>query len=343
MSDLIQTGFDYAALPVDSALTARAAAERIKLRLKRTVEDIIEIGRELTAVKEEFPHGKFLPWIAAEFEMTQSIAYNFMQVNDRFGGDKLMNFISFKPSVLYALAAPSTPDAVIDKAVEKAESGAKVTVLDVKDWKALEAELESERAAREKAERETEIWKTRQQESQQESNESRQKLKALELDLDAAKSQPMPIPVIVERVIEKIPADYETTLHQADALVKELDALKKQQSKLVNDQVKAKLQGYQSEVDEMERKKTFIQEEVDRLKAYMESLDSESKRIETHRSVIDGVRLELIGLAAFLNDLDPMNDPDTVKRWLALGEMNRDAWETIKMVFGSSQTLPSLS
>lgn len=65
MSELTQVGFDYAALPVDAAITARAAAERIKLRLKRTVEDVIEIGRELTAVKEELPHGQFLPWIAA--------------------------------------------------------------------------------------------------------------------------------------------------------------------------------------------------------------------------------------------------------------------------------------
>ena len=39
-----------------------------------------------------------------------------------------MNFISFKPSVLYALAAPSTPESVIDQAVAKAESGDKVTV-----------------------------------------------------------------------------------------------------------------------------------------------------------------------------------------------------------------------
>lgn len=69
MSGMMQVGFDYAALPVDSALTARAAAERIKLRLKRTVEDIIEIGRELKAVKDELPHGQFLPWIAAN-EMT---------------------------------------------------------------------------------------------------------------------------------------------------------------------------------------------------------------------------------------------------------------------------------
>ena len=53
---------------------ARAAAERIKLRLKRTVEDIIEIGRELTTVKAELPHGQFLPWIAAEFEMSEDTA-----------------------------------------------------------------------------------------------------------------------------------------------------------------------------------------------------------------------------------------------------------------------------
>lgn len=53
MSDMMQTGFDYGALPVELAVKSRAAAERIKLRLKRTVEDIIEIGRELTEVKDE--------------------------------------------------------------------------------------------------------------------------------------------------------------------------------------------------------------------------------------------------------------------------------------------------
>lgn len=135
MSDLIQTGFDYAALPVDAALTARAAAERIKLRLKRTVEDIIEIGRELTAVKADLPHGQFLPWIAAEFEMTAQTAQNFIRVCERFGEQK-QNYFVFQPTVLYALSAPSTPDAVIDKAVAKVESGEKVTVADVKDWKA---------------------------------------------------------------------------------------------------------------------------------------------------------------------------------------------------------------
>ena len=92
MSDLIQTGFDYAALPVDVALKAQLAANSIKLRLKRTVEDIIEIGRELTGVKADLPHGQFLPWIAAEFEMSRQTADNFESVYARFGKDKVLNF-----------------------------------------------------------------------------------------------------------------------------------------------------------------------------------------------------------------------------------------------------------
>ena len=78
------------------------------------------------AAKEELPHGQFLPWINAEFEMSRQTADNFIHVAERFD-DKLLNFSNFKPSVLYALAAPSTPDAVVEKAVEKDESGDRLT------------------------------------------------------------------------------------------------------------------------------------------------------------------------------------------------------------------------
>ena len=102
MSAMTQTGFDYAALPVDAALNARAAAERIKLRLKRTVEDIIEIGRELTAVKAELPHGAFVVWILSEFEMSVDTAQNFLRVYERFGEKPNYSVfdLSLKPSLL---------------------------------------------------------------------------------------------------------------------------------------------------------------------------------------------------------------------------------------------------
>ena len=69
------------------------------------------------------PNGKFLPWIADEFEMSRQTADNFTSVYERFGNGKLPNFSNFKPSILYALSAPSTPDSVVEKAIEKAEAG----------------------------------------------------------------------------------------------------------------------------------------------------------------------------------------------------------------------------
>ena len=86
----------------------------------------------MTAVKAELPHGEFLPWVKAEFDMSQPLAYNFMQAHERFGAETYNNYkFTFSPTVLYALAAPSTPETVIDKAVAKTEFGEKVTVADV--------------------------------------------------------------------------------------------------------------------------------------------------------------------------------------------------------------------
>ena len=167
MSDMMQAGFDYEVLPVEIAMKSRAAAERIKLRLKRTVEDIIEIGRELTAIKAELPHGQFLPWIAAEFEMERQTASNFMSVYEKFGDGKFPIIGNFKPTILYALSAPSTPESVIDRAIEQAEAGDKVTVADVKQWKEA-AQVASQRA----------------EEFRQESNERRKKIRELETQID---------------------------------------------------------------------------------------------------------------------------------------------------------------
>jgi uncharacterized protein YukE len=329
MSDLIQSGFDYAVLPVDVALKAQLAANSIKLRLKRTVEDIIEIGRELTAVKAELPHWQSLPWIAAEFEMTKDTAQNFMSVFDRFGKNGNFPFLNLKPSILYALSAPSTPETVVDKAIEKAEAGEKVTVADVKDWK---AELDAEKKAREEAEKRSKEWNEQYIKERDAKRAAEQKVLTLE-------SQVKPKPEVVEKTI--IPSDYESTKRQAaelkaqtEALQKQLADLKNQQTQLVNNQVKTKLQGYQSELDKLEADKRAIEEVVERKKAYLSSLDNEVKRIETHQDVINGVRLELISLAAFLNDMEPINDRTTILKWLALADMHEEAMKAIRMVFG---------
>lgn len=132
LEPLTDSGFDYSAL--SDADQVKAATVRIKARLKRSVADIVEIGKELTTIKNQLPHGQFLPWIAAEFEMSKDTAQNFMNVWDRFGKNGIIP--NLRPTVLYELSAPSTPDSVIEQAVEAAAAGDKVTIADVKDWKA---------------------------------------------------------------------------------------------------------------------------------------------------------------------------------------------------------------
>jgi hypothetical protein len=119
-------GFDYSPLEAPVAQKLRTTAERIRDRVKKTLEDIIEIGNDLLAVKDTLPHGQFLRWLNAEFGWEQRTAYNFMSVAERF---QLANFASLpiQPSAAYLLAGPSVPDKARELAIERAESGEQIT------------------------------------------------------------------------------------------------------------------------------------------------------------------------------------------------------------------------
>jgi DNA repair exonuclease SbcCD ATPase subunit len=84
-----------------------------------------------------------------------------------------------------------------------------------------------------------------------------------------------------------------------------------------------KLEKLKIEIDRLE-------ERISKRKSYLDSLSSEINRIEEHRDYINGARLNLINLAAFLNDMDPMNDPETVRKWLALADMIEDTSKAIE-------------
>jgi hypothetical protein len=60
---------------------------------------------------ERLGHGNFLPWIEAEFGMSEWTARNFMRVAEEFGG-KSGTVPDLPPTVLYQLAAPSTPEPI---------------------------------------------------------------------------------------------------------------------------------------------------------------------------------------------------------------------------------------
>lgn len=130
--ELVVVGFNYDLLETKLADKVRTAADRIRERVKKTVEDIIEVGDDLLAVKEALPHGQFLPWLKAEFGWSERSAQNFMSVAEQFKSAKIAA-LPIQPSAAYLLAAPSVPDEAREKAVEKAEAGEEITFAAAKE------------------------------------------------------------------------------------------------------------------------------------------------------------------------------------------------------------------
>lgn len=313
MNDLIQSSFDYAALPAATAMTARAAAERIKLRLKRTVEDIIEIGRELTEVKDKLPHGQFLPWIAAEFEMDQKTAFNFMSVSERFG-NKLGIIPNFKPTILYALAAPSTPESVVEKAIEKAEAGEKVTVADVKDWK---AELD---AATQRCE-----------EFRQESNERRKTIRTLEEQVDLLTTRDRAMQYRLEQAEQEInhlaqvvpepekvvvaPDDYEPAKAEAAKLRQQLADIEARKDQLVQQQVIAKLKEREHEIAALDHQAEQLKGTITSYQAHIAKVHLPELEMQQQLKAVEDFMRACAGLAASLALFEHAPNPATAAVW----------------------------
>src|SRR5262249_3541250 len=147
--ELVVVGFDYSPLEPQTAKQVQDTAERIREKVKKTVEDIIEVGNDLLAVKEALPHGQFGPWLKAEFGWGERMAQNFMSVAERFGTKtEIIADLTIQPTAAYLLAAPTVPDEARQLALERAEAGEKITTFVAKE---IVAETKKKRPRRQKA------------------------------------------------------------------------------------------------------------------------------------------------------------------------------------------------
>jgi hypothetical protein len=103
----------------------------IKKSERRASEAIITAGEHLIAMKDMLNHGQWGDWLRTEFSLGQDTAQNMINVAREFGG-KIGKFPNLKPSVLYMLAEPSTPQAAREVVIEQAAAGNRVTVADAK-------------------------------------------------------------------------------------------------------------------------------------------------------------------------------------------------------------------
>ena len=118
--------FDYQQLNPNARKQIQQLTTDIRNRLRRCALDIYQIGQDLCLIKQQLQHGQFRAWLKAEFDWSVSAANKFMQVSQQFQLEDLTE-VEIAPSALYALAAPSTPDEVRDRALAQAKQGKTIT------------------------------------------------------------------------------------------------------------------------------------------------------------------------------------------------------------------------
>lgn len=121
-----QYNFNYEALDLNTQIRIKQKTSEIKVLIRQTARNIVEVGQKLSEVKQQLKHGEFRNWLKTEFNLSISSATKFMQVSEKFKNVNFTHF-NFSASALYTLAAPSTPDSAREYALQLASKGENIT------------------------------------------------------------------------------------------------------------------------------------------------------------------------------------------------------------------------
>lgn len=119
--------FEYNSLHTETSSFVLQQTEEIRALVKRAAQDIALVGQKLIDVKAKLGHGNFLHWLKTEFQWSWDTAKRLMRVAEVFGENQQFADFHLAPSVLYMLAAPSTPKAAREEALALAEKGERIT------------------------------------------------------------------------------------------------------------------------------------------------------------------------------------------------------------------------
>jgi len=123
-----RTGAQQREQPGPEAQLAELAGD-IRELTKVSAQSILLIGEKLCRAKELLEHGKWGKWLEQEFAWSESAALKMMQVYQRFGQGKSVTVtdLAIDAKALYLLAAPSTPDPVVEEILGRARNGEQIT------------------------------------------------------------------------------------------------------------------------------------------------------------------------------------------------------------------------
>ena len=126
----IITGFNYQALDAETRIVLQQRAVDIKSLVRRSVSDVVEVGIKLAEVRDKLSHNKqggFKGWLQTEFTWSYETALNYIRVSDWAANNVNFTELDIAPSALYLLAGPSIPNEARQEAIDRAESGERIT------------------------------------------------------------------------------------------------------------------------------------------------------------------------------------------------------------------------
>jgi|GEM_PF-3107717 len=93
-------------------------------------QDIIELSQIAHEYHQEFGYQEYITWVKDELKLAETQGRRFLNVYDKFGSTANLAVIDIAPSALYLLSQSSTPDSAREEALELAESGETVIVIE---------------------------------------------------------------------------------------------------------------------------------------------------------------------------------------------------------------------
>jgi hypothetical protein len=144
--------YDYSDLDPAIAGRMQELVRDVRAGLRRQVDTILAIGRDLTAAKEQLGHGRFGKWLAVEVGFSERSAENYMSAFAAFGDKSAIVAVLKQPTTIYALA--SAPPSAREDIVRRIKSGERMADTDVRD--AVAEAKQIDRREREQAKHEAE-------------------------------------------------------------------------------------------------------------------------------------------------------------------------------------------
>ena len=133
----------YADMAQVDRLWLSRAADELRVKLRRSVQEVVESGRLLAAARRRLGRDRWRPWLASCAQIPLRSAGRLVNVGRAFGTINESSLRNFTPTAIYALAEPGVPTSIREYFIERAKEGEEVTAGDVTEMLGLQRDTDT--------------------------------------------------------------------------------------------------------------------------------------------------------------------------------------------------------